>query len=129
MKRTRHDLLVGVDAAPVLRAAARELDAVGRKNARIAEVDARAHDYAPVTQEVWYFERQNADGSWTALGLSDIALQGTLEVTRVERENLEPAMRWQLIQKLVRGGVYNEWQPAKDYVIEQCVLRCAGRTQ
>ena len=127
MKRTRHDLLVGVDAAPIIRAAARELDAVGKQNARIAEVDGRAHDYAPRVQEVYYFERENADGSWTALGLSDIAQQGTLEVTRVERENLEPAMRWQLIQKLVRGGLFNAWEPAKEHVLNECTFRCAGR--
>lgn len=127
MKRTRHDLLKGIDVGPRLRAAAREMDALGKHNARIVEVDSRAHRYTDALEEVWFFERQESDGSWSAQSVDDIAGQGHLSVRRDLRENLEAALRMQLIAFLVRGGVYNEWDPARRFVCDQCVLRCAGR--
>lgn len=129
MKRTRQDLLKGIDGARFLRRAAREMDQLGRANARIVEVDSRAHVYAPRITEIFYLDAQLADGSWVARSTEDIAGQGVLSVRRVLRENLLPALTVQAIEKLVRGGIYNEYEPAKRFVLDDCRFRYAGKVE
>ena len=125
--RRRQDNLVGIEGARILRRAAIEMDVLGKANARIVEVDARAHQYAPSKDEIGYFERQYASGMWEAEGLEDIAGQGALLVQRELRDNLLPALTLQLIQKLVRGGVYNDFASAKAYVLDGCSFRTFGK--
>ena len=127
MKRSRSDLLIGIDGARYLRAAAREMDELGRTNARIAEVKAGEHEYATPITDVYYMEKRNAAGNWTAETVEEIAQQGTVTVTRELQENLVPALMFEIAQRLVRGGVFNEWEPARRFVLDQVVLRCAGR--
>lgn len=117
---------MGIDAAPILRKAAREMDEAGKLNARIKEVEGKAEP-SLVVQDVYYLERQKSDGSWEAESIADIEGQGRLMVRRTLRENLEPAMRMQMIAFLVRGAVFNEWEPAHRYVMDQCRFRLAGR--
>jgi hypothetical protein len=123
--KTRQDRLVGIDGARLLRRAAIEMDLIGRRNARIAEVDAQAHTYEPSVRDVYYLERRLPSGLWEAEGVEDIAGQGVLSVWRELRENLEPAMRMQMVGMLVRGGVFNEFESAKDYVCKDCKFVCA----
>jgi hypothetical protein len=123
----RQDRLVGIDGGRLLRRAAAEMDAIGKVNARIAEVDGRAHAYAPRVRDVFYLEHQLSSGAWEAVGLEDIADQGRLSVQRALRDNLLPALTLQMIEKLVRGGTFNGFEPAKEYVLNECSFRCAGR--
>ena len=124
---SRHDKLIGIDGARLLRRAAREMDVAGRINARIVEVDAQAHLYAPGIRDIYYLERQLPDGSWEAEGLEDIQGQGVLRVRRTLRENLLPALTLQMIGYLVRGGAFNAFEPAKRYVLDDCRFRSAGK--
>jgi hypothetical protein len=118
--KRRQDKLVGIEGGRLLRRAAIEMDVLGKRNARIAEVDGRAHTYAPGKHEVWYIERRHASGMWEAEGIEDIADQGMLRVQRSLKENLLPALTMQLIGKLVRGGVFNDFASAKAHVLDDC---------
>lgn len=125
--RRRQDNLVGVEGARLLQRAAREMDVLGKVNARIIEVDGRAHDYTPGKHEVCYFERRHASGLWEAEGVEDIAGQGVLRVQRSLHENLVPALTMQLIGKLVRGAAFNDFAAAKEYVLDSCEFRSVGK--
>lgn len=125
--RRRQDNLVGVEGARLLQRAAREMDVLGKVNARIVEVDGRAHEYAPSIHEFYFFERRHASGLWEAEGTEDIAGQGVLFVQRALQENLIPALTMQLVGKLVRGGMFNEFEAAKRYVLDDCQFRCVGK--
>jgi hypothetical protein len=126
MKRTRHSLLKGIDAPRFLRAAAKEMDALGKMNARMVAVDGGAHVYSPGIVDLFYLDCQRSDGSWEARTLCDVGGQGALSVHRVIRENLLPAMTMQAIEYLVRGGRFNEFEPAKRFVLDECRFRHAG---
>lgn len=127
MKRTRHDLLRGIDAPRFLRAAAREMDQLGKVNARMVEVDSQRHVYAPHIEDIYYLDMQLEDGSWAAQSVDQIAGQGVLSVRRTLRENLLPALTMQAIEKLVRGAWFNEFEPAKRFVLDDCRFRYAGK--
>lgn len=130
MTARRQDKLIGIEGDKLLQRAAREMDALGKKNARIVEVDSQAHTYTPAKLDVFYVEKAHTDGSWSADGIADIAGQGALCVHRDLRENLLPALTMQMIEKLVRGGIYNDFEPAKRYVLDECrfiaadLMRC-----
>lgn len=125
--RTRHDKLIGVDGAALLRRAAREMDVAGKINARIVEVEACNHIYAPGIRDIYYLERELPSGTWEAEGMEDIAGQGVLLVRRTLRDNLLPALTLQMIGYLIRGGAFNEFEPAKRYVLDDCRFRSAGK--
>jgi hypothetical protein len=125
--RRRQDRLVGIGGAQVLRNAAREMDILGKVNARIAEVDARAHQYAPAVHDVFYIETQHGSGMYEARSVEDIAGQGPLHVFRSLRDNILPALTMQMIGKLIRGGVFNDFAAAKAYVLDECQFRCADK--
>lgn len=125
--RARSDLLVGIDGARFLRAAAREMDALGKQNARIAEVAAGQHEYAAPITDIYYLEKRTAAGLWIAETVEEIAQQGIVTVTRELQANLVPALTFDVAQRLVRGGIFNEWEPARRFVLDQVVFRCAGR--
>lgn len=122
--RKRRDLLQGIDKR-ILQRAAQEIDAKGKLNARMVEVDAKT-DWGTRTTELYYIEEQVSDGSWRGYSLEDVAGQGCLDVRRADRQNLEPALRWDLAGRLVRGGVFNEPRPAIEYVRDHVTFRCAG---
>lgn len=127
MRRTRHALLHGIDAPRFLRAAAREMDLLGKTNARMVEVDSAAHVYAPRIHDIFYLDAELGDGSWVAKSTEEIGGQGVLSVRRVIRENLVPAMTMQAIEFLVRGAWFNEFEPAKRFVLDQCRFLHAGK--
>lgn len=124
--RTRQKKLVGVDAGRLLRRAAQELDAVGKHNARIVEVDGAGEDELGM-RDVFYIEERLVDGTWRARSIEDIEGQGVLDVRRDLQENLEPAMRVEMIGKLIRSGHFYEAEPARRYVCDRCVFRVAAR--
>jgi hypothetical protein len=119
MKR-RQDKLIGIEGDKLLQRAAREMDALGKQNARIVEVDSQAHTYTPSKTDIFYIEKSHHDGSWSADGIADIAGQGALCVHRDLRDNLLPALTMQLIEKLVRGGVFHNPEDAKRHVLDDC---------
>lgn len=127
MKRTRQSLLHGIDAQRYLRAAAVELDALGKHNARVVEVDRRRHTYASARRDIYYLERENDDGSWSAESVDDINGLGHLSVRRDLRDNLIPALNYQLVTFLTQSGAFNAWEPAQRFVLDECRLLCAGR--
>lgn len=124
--RARQEKLQGIDARRLLQRAAAELDAKGRANARVVEVDSRQprHDERP--WEVYYLEERQSDGSWRAYSTEDVMDQGCLDVRRADRENLEPALRWDMAVKLVRGAAFNVARDSIEYVRDKCVFRSAG---
>lgn len=122
----RREKLRGVDSR-ILRRAAAELDAVGKRNARIAEVDARSCVDVASQQDIYVIHEKRSDGSWRAYSVAEpVPGQGVLDVTRVDRENLEPALRWDLAIKLVRGAVFNEPRPAIECVRDQVAFRVSA---
>ena len=125
----RQDRLLGIDGARILRKAAAEMHQLGERNARIAEVDGRAHQYDKRPHDVYYVEKEHADGTWSADGLEDIAGQGALCVHRGLRTNLLPALTLQMIEKLVRGGAFNDFEPAKRHVLDECTFVAADKVR
>lgn len=103
------------------------MDLLGKTNARMVEVDQAAHVYAPGTHDIFYLDAELPDGSWAARSTQEIAGQGVLSVRRVLRENLLPALTMQAIEFLVRGAWFNEFEPAKRFVLDQCRFRHAGK--
>jgi hypothetical protein len=123
--KARQKLLQGVDARPKLLAAAKEMASIAERNSRIAEVESQRTDYGTKTQEVWYMEERTSDG-WRAYSIEDMHGQGCLDVRRPDRENLEPALRWDLAGKLVRAAVFNEARPSIEYVRDHVTFKLAG---
>lgn len=126
--KARQQKLQGIDAGSIMRKAAVEMDALAKHNARVIEVDAK-HDYGTRTQEIFYIEERASDGSWRAYSLEDINGQGCLDVRRADRENLEPALRWDMAGKLVRGATFNEPRPAIEFVRDHVRFISAGTIQ
>jgi hypothetical protein len=126
--KARQKLLQGVDARPKLLAAAKEMAAIAERNSRIAEVESQRTDYGTKTADVYFLEERTSNG-WRAYSVEPIGDQGQLDVRRADRENLEPALRFQLAEKLTRGAVFNVPREALDYVRDHVRLLCAGRIE
>lgn len=111
--KARQQKIQGIDKR-ILQRAAQEIDAKGKLNARMVEVDAKT-DWGTRTQDVYVIHERTSSGGWRAYSLEDICDQGTLDVSRPDRENLEPALRFQMAEKLVRGAVFNAPRDGLEY--------------
>lgn len=105
----------------ILRGAASEMLAIGDYNARRKEVDGE-HDYG-VKDEVACIADRMPDGRYRMYTVQEIGRgQGTITVVRDLKENLEPAMRWELILRFGRAGKWNTFEESKDYVLNKVNL-------
>lgn len=104
--------------------AAQEIDAFAKHNTRRQEVDGREPNYSS-KQEVGIIEERRSSGEWRAYTVQEpVQGYGQIEVTRELRENLLPAVRMAFITKLCQAGVYNDFQTAKRFVLDELDFRC-----
>lgn len=120
---SRPNPLLGKINSEQLRKAAQEIDAFAKLNTRKQEVDSRTPAYT-TRQEVGVIEERRSSGMWRAYTVAEpVPGYGTIEVEREDRENLLPAIRMQYVQRICQAGVYNDFQEAKRFVLDQLDFR------
>jgi hypothetical protein len=125
LKRKGRNPLQGKIESRQLHKAAKEILEFADLNTRITEMKAREHQYASAKTDVFYLEQKLPSGLWRAFTVETVG-GVTLDVTRELRENLPPALKKEAILAVGRAGLFQEFEPAKRYILDECEFRSVG---